>query len=426
MKLLLIGPSVYYDDGSIFEKQRILFPRMNLIYLAGLTPKDVEVEIVEELAEDIDFETECDLVGITAFTCQAPRAYGIASEFRKRGKTVIMGGIHVSALPSEAIEHVDSIIIGEADNLWPTVIDDFKNKKLKRVYECSQLHNLKDLPSPRYDLVKKKNYIMPFMPVQASRGCPHNCDFCTVTKFFGGSYRLRPIDDIIRDIKASGSKRIIFVDDNILANRKYARELFTRLIPLKIQWFSQCTVNIGRFPDLCRLAAKSGSLGVAVGVDSISQASLNIVGKRQNKVSDFYRLLKSARKNGLSISLSVIVGLDGDDKDIFNGTVKFISRIKPFLTVLNVPIPYPGTGMANKLEVENRLLHKDWSRYRGVNVVFSPKLLDRRQLETEALSMYKKLYTFKSIVIRSLSQPLRNILRTFLSNIIMRRSIYEV
>jgi radical SAM superfamily enzyme YgiQ (UPF0313 family) len=425
MKLLLIGPSGYNNDGFVLNKRKFLIPRLNLIHLAGLTPKDVEVKIVEETAEHLDFETECDLVGITAFTCQAPRAYSIANEFRKRGKTVIMGGMHVSALPLETLKHADSIVVGEADYLWASVIDDFRNKKLKPVYECSEFHDLIDLPIPRYDLVKKKNYISTFMPVQASRGCPHNCDFCTVAKFFGGSYRLRPIDDVIRDIKASGSKRIIFVDDNILANRKYTRELFTRLIPLKIRWFSQCTVNIGRFPDLCRLAAESGCFGFAIGVESINQSNLNMIGKRQNKVSEYYRLLKSAKENGLSILLAVIVGLDRDDEDIFNGTIKFILSIKPFMSILSVPIPYPGTGMADKLEAENRLLHKDWSRYRGVNVVFSPKLLDRRQLETEALSTYKKLYTFRSIVIRSLSQPLRNILLTFLSNMIMRISFNE-
>lgn len=426
MKLLLIGPSVNYDDGYVFEKQRVLFPRLNMLHLAGLTPKDVEIEIVEELVENLDFETECNLVGITAFTCQAPRAYEIADEFRKRGKTVIMGGIHVSALPSEALKHVDSIIVGEADYLWANVIDDFKNNKLKSIYKCSQLHDLKNLPIPRYDLVKKTNYIMPFMPVQASRGCPHNCDFCTVTRFFGGSYRLRPINEVIRDVKASGSKRILFVDDNIVANRKYARELFTRLIPLKIRWVSQSTINIGRFPDLCRLATKSGCFGLFIGVDSVNQASLDIVGKKQNKVSEYYRLLKSARKNGLSTMLSIIVGLDGDNKGIFDDTIKFVSNIKPFMPIIGVPIPYPGTGMANKLEAENRLLHKNWSKYRGVNVVFSPKLLDRRQLEIETLSTYKKLYTFKFIVKRSLNQPLRNIPSSFFSNFVIRKIVYEI
>ncbi len=426
MKLLLIGPSGCNNDGSVFEKGKILFPRLNLIHLAGLTPKDVEIEIVEELAENIDFETECDLVGITAFTCQAPRAYEIATEFRKRGKIVIMGGIHVSSLPSEALKHVDSIIVGEADYLWPGVIADFKDKKLKPIYECSKLHDLKDLPIPRYDLVKKTNYIMSLMPVQASRGCPHNCDFCTVTRFFGGSYRLRPIDDVIRDIKASGSRNILFVDDNIIANRKYARELFTRLISLKIGWVSSSTINIGHFPDLCRLATQSGCFGLLIGIESANQASLNVVGKRQNKVSEYYRLLKSIRKNGLPVMLSIIVGLDEDDEGIFDDTIKFVSNIKPFMPLVGVPIPYPGTGMANKLESGNRLLHKEWFKYRGVNVIFSTRLLGKDKLQKEALSTLKKLYTFKSIIIRSFNQPLQKIFGSLFSNLVMRRIFYEI
>ncbi|MCP5003220.1 MAG: B12-binding domain-containing radical SAM protein [Planctomycetes bacterium] len=426
MKLLLIGPSGCNNDGSLFKKGKILIPRLNLIHLAGLTLKDVEVEIVEELAENIDFETECDLVGITAFTCQATRAYKIADEFKKKGKTVIMGGIHVSSLPYDALKHADSIIIGEADYLWPSVINDFKNKKLKSIYKHSQLHDLKDLPIPRYDLVKKENYILPLMPVQASRGCPHNCDFCTVTKFFGGSYRFRPIDDVIRDIKASESKNIMFVDDNIIANRKYATELFTRLIPLKIRWFSSCTINIGHFPDLCRLATESGCFGLVIGVESIKQSNLNIIGKRQNKVSEYYRLLKSARENGLSIILSIIVGLDDDDESIFNDTIKFVSKIKPFMPLVGVPIPYPGTGMAKKLESDKRILHKEWFKYRGLNTVFSPRLLGKEKLQREALSTNKKLYTFKSIAIRSLNQPLKNILNCFFHNLVMRKSFNEI
>jgi radical SAM superfamily enzyme YgiQ (UPF0313 family) len=425
MKLLIIGPSGCYSDGSLFKKSKSLFPRLNLIHLAGLTPKDVEIEIVEESAENIDFEAECDLVGITAFTSQAPRAYRIADEFRKRDKTVIMGGVHVSSLPDEALKHADSIVIGEADYLWAGIIDDFKNKKLKSIYKHSQLHDLKDLSIPRYDLVNKTDYIMPFIPVQASRGCPHDCEFCAVTRFFGGSYRLRPIGDVIRDVNASGSKRILFVDDNIIGNRKYAKELFTRLIPLKIRWVSQSTINLGRFPDLCRLATKSGCFGLFIGVDSVNQASLNLVGKTQNKVSEYYRLLKSIRENGLSTMLSMIVGLDEDDESIFNDTLQFVSNIKPFMVIIGVPIPYPGTEMARKLETKDRILHKDWSKYRGFNVVFSPKLLTKSQLEKDTLSIVKKLYSFESIIMRSLNQPLRNIPSSIFSNFVIRKIVHE-
>jgi len=195
---------------------------LTLLYLAGLTPKDVEVCIVDELVEDVDFKAECDLVAITTFTSQAIRAYDIADKFREAGKKVVMGGIHVSALPDEAKEHADSIIIGEADYLWEGVVEDFSNNRLQPIYKCTKFHDLKSLPVPRYDLVKRNNYMASMMPVQASRGCPHNCEFCTVTEFFGGSYRFRPVDDVIRDVKASGSKSIFFVDNNIIANRAYS------------------------------------------------------------------------------------------------------------------------------------------------------------------------------------------------------------
>lgn len=425
MKLLLIGPSRYKDDGAILRRKWIPFPRLNLLHLAALTPKGIQVDVIDELVEEIDFGAECDLVAITTFTSQAPRAYDIADRFRGMGKKVIMGGIHVSSIPEEAKRHTDSIVLGEADYLWRGIIEDFRNNALKPLYQSTQFHDLRRLPTPRYDLVKKRYYLASTMPVQASRGCPHNCDFCTVTRFFGGSYRFRPVDDVVRDIKATGSRRIFFVDDNIIANREYAKELFTRLIPLKIRWSGQSTINLGNFPDLCKLAAESGCFFLCIGVESINQASLNHVGKKHNKVQEYYRLLRAMRENGLSVQLSMIVGFDGDDENIFDETIKFVSDIKPFLTSINVPIPYPGTRLTNRLEVENRILHRDWSKYRVGKVVFSPRLLSKEQLETQALSAYKRLYTFKSIIVRSLSQPRRNIIRSFVTNLIGRKFVYK-
>ncbi len=424
MKLLLIGPAQWNDDCVVSREERPAIPRLCLLQLAGLTPKDVEIEIVEELVRNIDFETNCDLVGITAFTSQAPRAYEIAYEFRKRGKSVVMGGIHASLLPNEAMEHADSIIIGEADHLWGDVINDFKNEKLKPIYKCSEFHDLKGLPIPRYDLVDINDYFAGAYPVQATRGCPHDCGFCSVTPFFGGKYRLRPISEVIRDVKATGSKRIIFVDDNIVANREYAKELFTRLIPLKIKWFSQSTVNIGRFPELCKLAAKSGCYALCVGIESINQEAIKSVGKNGNKVEDYYKLLKSVRKNGLSVFLSMIIGLDGDEKNVFDNTFEFISKVKPALVFINVPLPYPGTKMTNSLEADNRILHKDWSKYRGIRVAFSPKSISRVQLVEKTLSLYERIYTYKSIIARCRYQPLRFKYQMFSVNREVRKNVY--
>lgn len=417
MKLLLIGPSRYKEDGSIFRKKKLLFPRLGLLLLAGYTPKDVEIEIIEEATEEIDFDMKCDLVGITAFTNQSIRAYDIAKGFREKGKTVIMGGIHVSSCPDEAKQHANSIVIGEADYLWENIIEDFRQNNLKPVYKSDKFHDLKDMPIPRYDLVKKDKYMQTTMPVQTSRGCPHNCDFCSVTSFFGGSYRMRPIDDVMRDIEASGTKRIFFIDDNITANRAHAEKFFKRLIPLKIRWTGQSTINLGKFPELCKLTAESGCKTMLLGVESINQKSLDSSDKKQNKVSDYYKLLDTIKENGLSIILSMIVGFDGDDFNVFNDTYRFVLDVKPHIILINVPIPFPGTKLAKRLESENRLLHKNWSLYGNRNVVFQTKLIEPKELEIQARKLLVDIYSIDSIIVRCIDQPRKNIIRSFIFNV---------
>ena len=420
MKLLLIGPSRYNNDNTVFKLKKLQFPRLNMLHLAALTPKDVEIKIVEEIVEDIDFDENCDLVGITAFTSQAPRAYTIADEFRKRGKTVVMGGIHVSSLPDEGLAHADCVVIGEADYLWEQVVNDFKNTSLKTTYKSEKLHDLKGFPVPRYDLINRKKYRRAVV-VQASRGCPHDCDFCSVTKFFGGSYRARPVDEVIRDVKASGVKRIFFADDNIIANRKYAAELFKKLTPLNIRWGGQATITLGHFPDLCKQMSDSGCQHLCVGIESINQASLDTVGKSHNKVSDYYRLIRTMVKNGLSLHFSMIVGLDGDDEAIFPDTLKFVSELKPLRAMLHVPTPYPGTKLAQRLESENRLFHKDWSKYRDGSVVFQPKNFSKERLEELTLSAFKEIYSLKSVLVRCMFQPKLNILYSLALNFLDRK-----
>ncbi len=425
MKLLIIGPSRYNDDGTVLKRWKIPFPRLNLLSLASLTPDYVEIKVVDEIVQKLDLEADCDFVAITALTCQAPRAYDIASHFRKRGKKVVMGGIHASALPEEALKHVDSVVVGEADFIWEEVINDFKNDKLKPTYKATRFHDLKGLPVPRYDLVDKSRYLARRMPVQATRGCPHNCDFCTVTKFFGGSYRFAPVDDVIRNVKATGVKRIFFVDDNIIANRAYAKELFTKLIPLNITWAGQSTIHLGKFPELCRLMDKSGCEYLVLGVESVNQASLADVSKPQNKVEEYHDLLNAIKDNGVSALIQMIVGFDSDGLNIFSDTSKFLSDIKPFLAAVNVPIPYPGTTLTKKLEEENRILHKDWSKYRIGKVLYTPKLMTKDQLETNAFETFKGFYNFDSIIKRSLSQPNKNIIRAFFVNLVARKFVRQ-
>ncbi|MEW5817411.1 MAG: cobalamin-dependent protein, partial [Spirochaetota bacterium] len=238
MNILLIQPS-YYVDSIKHKKWRQLFPLLTMPTIAAYTPPGHKVEIVDDFTEEVDYNVPCDLIGITALTVNAKRAYDIADEYRKRGKTVIMGGIHVSALPEEALEHCDSIVKGEAEFCWAEAVNDFENGKLKRIYKNDFLHDMKGLPVPRYELLKTKT-ILSAVTLETTRGCPFNCDFCCVTQFYGKIFRFKPVDEVIDQIKYIKKiyrpGRFIFVDDNITAVRSHAEEIFEKLIPLKIKW----------------------------------------------------------------------------------------------------------------------------------------------------------------------------------------------
>lgn len=310
-------------------------PSLALPVVAALTPTDVDVEIEDEYLMDIDFENKADLVGITSMTTQAERAYQIADEFRRRGKPVVMGGIHVSALPEEAAQHCDSVVVGEAELLWERVITDFRKGGLQRVYRTDQRHNLRGLPVPRIDLLPLHRYSIPVIPVQTSRGCPHRCDFCIVTEFFGGTYRFRPVDEVVREIeiqkalfKEKRKKIIFFADDNIAANRVHAKELFKALIPLKIPWGCQCTLNITDDPQLLDLAAESGCIHMFIGIETINAASLKSVNKSFNRVEKYEKALETLRQRGIHVEASMIVGFDEDREDIFDTMLAFLTRNK--------------------------------------------------------------------------------------------------
>jgi len=239
-------------------------PELTLPVLAALTPPDIEVIVTEEDIEDVTYKSHVDLVGISLLTPFALRAYEIADEYRRRGVRVVLGGIHASALPEEAMRHADAVVIGEAENVWPQLIQDFRTHGLKPLYKSDRFADLTNLPLPRRDLLKEGMTFSPYS-LQTSRGCPFSCHFCSVTRFFGGTYRTRPVDEVIREIELAGKKRWIFIDDNIIGNTRYARELFRRLIPLKITWVGQSTLLISADGELLNLAVRSGCHGLFIG-----------------------------------------------------------------------------------------------------------------------------------------------------------------
>lgn len=426
MKLALISPELQ-DSCYSFSKKEVRsfwFPRLSLTTLAAHTPRDIEVRIIDEGVEKIDFDMDVDLVGISAMTFLSPRAYEISDIFRKRGVKVVLGGIHPTAMPEEAKEHADAVVIGEAEEIWLTLLDDFKKGKLKPFYKMDNLPSLDGLPPQRLELLKPGAY-MTNNCLQASRGCPYGCDFCSVTNFFGNTFRLRPVKDVVEEIAALDGKFVVFVDDNIAGNKAYARELFKALIPLKKQWGSQASITLARDPELLELAAKSGCTSLFVGIESVSQETLASANKSFNKVSDYEKSIKMFHDHGILINAGMIFGFDNDDETVFERTVDFLQRNRVGLVLFSILTPFPGTGFYKRLESEGRIIDKNWSHYDGRNVVFKPKNLSPEALQDGFHWAYHKFYSIPSILNRILPTKQNRIARLYF-NWAYRRMVIRV
>ena len=401
MFVKLISPKSPVQFVSKREKA-INFSRLSLATVASLFPEDFEIKIINDSIEDIDYKEKVDLVGITSITSTAPRAYEIADRFREEDVPVIMGGIHPSALPLEASKHADAVVIGEAEGQIKYVIKDLKKGKLQKFYFSDTRPSLKNLPLPRTDLYSKNKYYKELHMIQTTRGCPFNCDFCSVTDFFGQTFRTRPIEDVIREIKSLKRRTIIFfVDDNICGYPKYAKELFKALIPLKVKWFGQASIVVAKNRELLRLAAKSGCLSLFVGFESVSPSSLKEVGKSMNNVEDYKESIKIIHSYGIGIIGAFIFGFDSDKESVFDETISFIDNTQIELASLSILTPLPGTRFYDKMEREGRIIERDWSKYTNGEVVYRPKLLTIEELQEGYYNARKHLSSLNSIMKRT-------------------------
>jgi radical SAM superfamily enzyme YgiQ (UPF0313 family) len=392
-KIELISPT----QTTIKRKRRKdLCPPLGLAMVAALTPPDVEVSLIDESVMDIDFQKDIDLVGIAAATATASRAYQIADIFRARGVKVVLGGIHPTALPEEASEHADAVLIGEAEGVWPRLVQDFKANKLQKVYGQNKWPSLTGLPVPRRELFSKAAYWFPDT-ISTTRGCPYSCSFCTVTSFFGHTYRCRPIAEVLKEIEALKNNRIIgFIDDNIVGNPKYAKELFRALIPYKIKWGGQASVTIAKDEELLKLAAESGCFWLLIGFESLSAANLAAVNKTINVVDEYEQTITKIHKHGISIHGFFIFGFDDDDEGVFERTVRFAQKMHLESAQFEILTPYPGTALYESLDKAGRIISKDWSQY-GYDVPFKPKVLSRDILLKGRLWAHHQFYSIPSI-----------------------------
>jgi radical SAM superfamily enzyme YgiQ (UPF0313 family) len=420
LKIRLIDPA--YEHPFISHSQKVIkniwFAHLTLTSLAALTPPEIDVRITDENVDPIDFEEDVDLVGITGMVMHAPRAYEIASRFRQRKIPVVMGGPHASSLPLEAKEHVDSVVIGEAESVWAGLIEDVKKGDLKPFYKADAFCSMEHLPRPRLDLLKKNAY-MTVNCVQTTRGCPYQCDFCHVTHFFGKTYRCRPVDEVIEEVKQLQGEFIVFIDDNIAGNRHYAKELFTRLKPLKKKWASQASITLTRDPELLKLAADSGCVSLFVGIESLSPDNLKEVNKSFNRASQFEDGIKAIHDHDIMIVAGLIFGLDHDDEGVFERTLRFCERNRIELPSFFLLTPLPGTPLFQRMEAEERLLHKDWEKYNGATVVFKPKLMTEETLQRGFNWVTKEAYSWGSIAKR-VFHPQQRFVTRLLSNMAYR------
>ena len=371
-------------------------PQLTLGVISALTPAEIEVDVVEEEIEEINFDKYYDLVGISCMTAVAPRAYQLSSFFRKKGAKVVLGGIHPTVMPEEAISHCDCVVIGEAEGSWEKLIGDFRCGKLKRRYQNGTFFDLAGLPLPRRDLLNPVDYVT-LNTVQTTRGCPFNCSFCSVKLFNGGKYRFRPIEDVVEEIKTLPTRNVFFIDDTILSQRERTKELLKALIPLKIRWGSQSTILVAQDDELLELAAQSGCLGFAIGFESFSPNALDEMGKNFNKPEYFHKLIKKVKDYGMILWGSFVLGFDRDDEESIRYTNEMARTSKLDFVCFNFLTPLPGTEVYHQLVREERLTNRNWADYNMANLVFKPTQMLGETLEREVRNAWLDFYSLKAI-----------------------------
>jgi radical SAM superfamily enzyme YgiQ (UPF0313 family) len=398
-RLLLIYPATH----KLGWVKYFQLPSLSLQQVAAVTPPHWEVTLVDESQDPVPSGRDFDLVGITAMTHQATRAYEIADQFRREGVPVIMGGMHPTVIPEEALDHADAVVIGEAEPVMAKLLDDFLAGQLEKVYRAPIAQDDKLFaPWPRREILAGKRYLTT-QTIQASRGCPYDCAFCTVTQYFGNRFRYRDSADILAEIRSFPRKLVIFLDDNLLGDPAKARPILEGMAELGVRWGSQTSLRFAEDRELLKLVARSGCIGLFVGIESVTGPfSLLAKSGGQSLQAD---LMKRVRDVGIILETSLIFGFDDHDQSIFEKTLRFVEECSPSVPTFNLLTPYPGTKLFRQYEQEGRLLHRDWSRYNHSEVVFRPKLMTPEQLYRGWLESRKEAYTWPSILSRVWKNP---------------------
>jgi len=377
MRLLLVYPT----HRPMRHARPVSFvPPLGLGMVAAVTPPDVRVTLTDAYIEPIDYDRRADLVAITGLTPAAPQAYRIADEFRRRGAKVVMGGMHATVMSEEALEHVDAVVQGEAELVWPRLVSDFKAGRLERIYRSDEHPDMSRLPWPRRDLFNTRRYVVR-RPIESSRGCPFRCMYCSDAMVFGDKYRFRPVEDVVEEIRANRwqGRYVFFVDNNIVGKPTRAKELFEALIPLRIRWTAQASITVARDPELVKLAARSGCKGVLVGLETLRADTLREIGKPVDPAR-YKEYVARLQKAGIWVQGEFIFGFDDDDPGVFERTLEFAMDARLDAARFAILKPYPGTRLYREWDAAGRIETRDWSRYHSENVTYRPATLTAEEL----------------------------------------------
>ncbi len=443
MKILLINPGNPSGSGRDLYSAHILaslmmcspFSRMYfgiplaLPTIAACTPDRHKVKIIDEEVEEINFKEKYDLVGLTAMTFKAPRAYEIARRFRSQGIPVVMGGIHASMAPNDAALHVDSVVIGEAEEIWPKILDDAEHGRLKKEYRAEAFPDLAKIPPPRHDLTRHKKYL--YIYLQTTRGCPYDCQFCTVTKMNGralrkktpqqvmaevdNSLKVNPRGNIhLRDIRDSSSKKpsrvafFTFTDDNFTIDRKHALAVcgalqsYQKERGITIAWYAQANYDVGMDDEMLEALAAANCQQLFIGFESFDADNLKLMKKTMNRPQEYAKAISNIQRHGIHVIFSTIIGTDHDTPRTADAIAEFAEKNNVLYVLLNILTPFPGTDLREQMKKEGRILSDDWALYNIRNTVFQPQRMTPSELQKAYRSLCERLFRFDKMVERGM------------------------